>query len=398
MKKGLSPPKEYFPLLDLLRGPAALLVFLEHWRNLFFVDFVDLEQPGMLLKLFYLATGAGHQAVMVFFVLSGCVIAHVVFTSHQRSSWSEYRYLLARVTRLWVVLIPALLLTAFWDWAGMRNAGGGASIYDGTGFGHILSTPLAEVTSPGIFLGNLLFLQKVFVPTFGSNGPLWSISYEFIYYLVYPALITVRLASQTAIKRTGAALFALGLLAVAGGQIAAHFPVWLAGAGAYYLFRRRKIASPVALWSFGLGLVALAGVIATSRTGFDIPGIDWSWIICLITAVGVFFGLQAQLSPKTIRLVRPMYHLSAISYSLYLLHTPLFVFIASLFFRSNRDRWIPDLWHLAIATLIAVIVFGYCVLIWSFTERKTDRLRRWLVNVGVIKPVVVQTGTNSADG
>lgn len=55
-----TPNREYFPLLDALRGPAALLVFLEHWRNLFFADYDRLENPGILMKLFYLFSGAGH--------------------------------------------------------------------------------------------------------------------------------------------------------------------------------------------------------------------------------------------------------------------------------------------------------------------------------------------------
>jgi peptidoglycan/LPS O-acetylase OafA/YrhL len=30
-----------------------------------------------------------------------------------------------------------------------------------------------------VFLGNFLFLQSIVSPVFGSNGPLWSLSYEF---------------------------------------------------------------------------------------------------------------------------------------------------------------------------------------------------------------------------
>jgi hypothetical protein len=100
--------KVYYPLLDVLRGPAALLVFLEHWRNLFFKDFPEIANPGILMKVFYLFTGAGHQAVMLFFVLSGCVIAHVIYGLHERGKWSWRGYLSARLSRLWIVLIPAL--------------------------------------------------------------------------------------------------------------------------------------------------------------------------------------------------------------------------------------------------------------------------------------------------
>ena len=71
----LTPAKTWYPLLDVLRGPAALLVLIGHWRNLFFKDFPELVNPGLPTKGFYLLTGAGYEAVMLFFVLSGCVIA-----------------------------------------------------------------------------------------------------------------------------------------------------------------------------------------------------------------------------------------------------------------------------------------------------------------------------------
>ena len=38
-------------------------------------------------------------------------------------------------------------------------------------------------------LGNLAFLQDFFARPYGSNGPLWSLSYEFWFYLVFPLLV-----------------------------------------------------------------------------------------------------------------------------------------------------------------------------------------------------------------
>jgi hypothetical protein len=64
--------------LDLLRGLAALLVLAGHLRAYIFQSAVDLEQAGLQLgvlgKVFYFATELGHQAVMVFFALSGYLV------------------------------------------------------------------------------------------------------------------------------------------------------------------------------------------------------------------------------------------------------------------------------------------------------------------------------------
>ncbi len=370
------PSKEYFPLLDVLRGPAALLVFAEHWRNLFFQDFTQLQRPGPLMKLFYVFTGAGHEAVMVFFVLSGCVIAHVIHTMTQRGRWSWSGYLSARLTRLWVVLIPALLLTAVWDRLG---TGLGGAIYAGTGFGSILNAPVADSSGVLVFFGNVFFLQKILVPTFGSNGPLWSISYEFVYYLVYPALLLAFAGATRSWWLRGAGLaLAVGLLVFSGPSIAGAFPVWLAGVGAYWLFRRRPLPERFSVLGFLLGVVALLGCIVGSRSGFKLPHLDWAWLLAATCAFAIYCGLSARPSERILHLLQPLHRLSDISYSLYLLHMPVFIFIASLLFAGNADRWLPDAKHLALALPIALAVFAYAIVVWFFTEHQTGRVRKWL--------------------
>jgi hypothetical protein len=50
--------------LDLLRGLAAIEVFLSHFRNLFFVDREEIINKSFLTDTLYLITGFGHQAVV----------------------------------------------------------------------------------------------------------------------------------------------------------------------------------------------------------------------------------------------------------------------------------------------------------------------------------------------
>jgi peptidoglycan/LPS O-acetylase OafA/YrhL len=71
--------------LDLIRGLSALAVLFGHARGLFFVDHRELESPGILVQFVYLVSGFGHQAVMVFFVLSGYFISSTVL----QSSWAD---------------------------------------------------------------------------------------------------------------------------------------------------------------------------------------------------------------------------------------------------------------------------------------------------------------------
>jgi peptidoglycan/LPS O-acetylase OafA/YrhL len=377
----MQTKKTWYPLLDVLRGPAALLVFVEHWRNLFFKDFPEVVNPGVVMKVFYLLTGAGHQAVMLFFVLSGCVIAHVIYGLHGRGKWTWPGYLSARLTRLWIVLIPALVLTGFWDRIGMWLAAGKQSIYEGAGFGNILNQPVAAVSGSEVFLGNVFFLQRILVPTFGSNGPVWSISYEFVYYLAYPLLLGgLVLFRGRLLAGLASVALAAGLLVFAGKSISAGFVIWLFGVAAYFAFKKVPWPTRWAIPGFLGGVLLLVACIVGSRMGIDLGPLDWEVLIGISCALTVYAGLSAEPTERLTRILRPFHGLSAVSYSVYLLHTPLLVFIASLLFTSNADRWDPDLAHLTMAVPIALVVFGYCLLVWFFTEHRTNALRKWLQN------------------
>lgn len=334
------------------------------------------------MKVFYLLTGAGHQAVRLFFVLSGCVIAHVLYGLHERGKWTWSGYLSARLTRLWIVLIPALVLTAFWDRIGMWLAAGKQSIYAGTGFGNILNEPVGAVSSPEVFFGNVFFLQRILVPTFGSNGPVWSISYEFVYYLAYPLLLggLVLLRGRLLAGLASVAL-AAGLLFFAGRSISAGFVIWLFGVAAYFAFKKVPWPTRWAIPGFLGGTMLLLGCIVGSRMGIDLGPVDWEVLIGITCALAIYAGLSAEPSERLTRILRPFHRLSAVSYSVYLLHTPLLVFIASLLFISNGERWSPDFLHFALAIPIGLLVVGYCMTVWVVTERRTNEMRNWLRNL-----------------
>jgi len=160
---------------DLLRALAALLVVWTHGRKLLFLDFRHVQSHRLLLALPYLITNAGHQAVVMFFVLSGYFIGGAVFRATERKQWSWSDYLLRRLVRLWVVLIPALLIGLFWDKLGIA-LGHAPALYRGEIDNDMLRVNVSGLLSPSVFLGNLFFLQTIMVHAFGSNGALWSLA------------------------------------------------------------------------------------------------------------------------------------------------------------------------------------------------------------------------------
>lgn len=100
--------------LDLARGITALLVCAGHLRAAMFVDYKDVTQPsGFSEKLFYIVTSLGHQAVVVFFVLSGFFVGGSVLKNANDFRFLDYYT--ARLSRLWMVLVPALFFTLLVD-------------------------------------------------------------------------------------------------------------------------------------------------------------------------------------------------------------------------------------------------------------------------------------------
>src|SRR5438046_727325 len=105
--------------IDMLRGLAAVLVMVGHLRSFVFVNFASLNNPDVTIKLFYGLTGLGHQAVIVFFAMSGFLVGGKALDDMISGRWSWSRYLVRRLLRLWIVLISALVTTAILDWIGI---------------------------------------------------------------------------------------------------------------------------------------------------------------------------------------------------------------------------------------------------------------------------------------
>jgi peptidoglycan/LPS O-acetylase OafA/YrhL len=245
-------------------------------------------------------------------------------------SWS--RYLLRRLTRLWIVIVPALLLTMLLDAIGLSLTRGVG--YDGRFYGIYSVGP----DTAGIdhfcqtFLGNLTFLQTIYVPTFGSNGPLWSLANEFWYYIVFPLAAWLVLAPAAALPRSIGLLLLLVLAVMLPPWLLAAGAIWVAGAAAAWCASLPALSRFLACLPARIGAVtALVLVLVLSRLGYAPLGdVGLGLAVALVLPV-----IATMPSPGRVYSVLGRAS-SKFSFTLYLTHFPLLTLIVLAGFAPTR--------------------------------------------------------------
>lgn len=363
--------KDRLAHLDLLRGVAALLVCTEHLRAFLLVNYGHIAKPEVWDRVFYFVTGLGHQAVMIFFVLSGYFVGGSVVNAYGEKKWSWVRYATRRLSRLWVVLLPALLLTLIWDETGRHLAQAG---YHG-GF-HKLYCSGPSLERPAdmravTFFGNCFFLQTIYVPAFGTNGPLWSLANEFWYYILFPLALGAFRQPRFLYRVLSGMLF-LGIGVCLPSKILWGGVIWLFGVAVYAAghhsgLRRLCSLSP---WLFLTGGLAMASLVASKTS--SLFGSDWAiggafaLFIAGLAVRNSREGLYTKLAAAT----------GESSYTLYVAHFPFLAFIFFVFF--NGEQFQPGLMAFCRYFGILFTVFLYSALVWWCFERNTQLIRRWL--------------------
>ena len=162
--------------ISLLRGLAALQVALAHLRAEIYPSLRGMSDPPLAYQLLAFATGFAHQAVVVFFLISGWLVGGSLL-----NKWSQPHalgsYAIDRISRLWTVLIPTFLFMLLCA-AVTERIVPAPSHFDQTNEFSTLA-----------FFGNLVGLQTISVPNFGRNYALWSLANETWYYVLFPLLL-----------------------------------------------------------------------------------------------------------------------------------------------------------------------------------------------------------------
>lgn len=347
--------------LDLVRFLAAVVVLLTHLAYKRFTGGLIIEWRTY-----------GNDAVMVFFVLSGYVIAHTVATRDREFG----TYLLNRCARLYSVALPAIVLTVVLDHLGRVID---PALY--AGFWFQGSDPIGRVLHAATFTNELWFHSvRLF-----TNGPYWSLGYEFWYYMIFAAGFFLRGGKRAA--------WVAVLLALVGPKILLLFPIWLLGVAVYRINTRRPVGEGLG-WALFLGsLAAYAAFRALGLRdalldftydwlgkGFVVDELMWSdeflsaYVIGTLVACN-FIGVQAvssRLAPLLARCERPIRDWAGYTFSIYLFHYPVLQFLAAVLPIEPREAWS--------GVLLFVLTLAICRLLGNYTEKRKDFWRELLAN------------------
>ena len=378
--------------LDALRGAAAFAVFLNHTRALYFssalseYDLKSTEAPstaavGQTQSLGIANLGSSEmfqgeiklasEAVVIFFVLSGYLVGGSVLRAVRSCRWSWRSYLTKRMVRIYIVLLPALFLGVLLDRIGLHRATFGSVYLTPSGIQLVVTYELRERLRLLTVFGNAVFLQDITVPNVGTNASIWSLANEVWYYIAFPFMVLASVNSTKNWTRVMYVLIVVALLWFIGLRISMQFPVWVAGAAILYI--PQKLSERQARWgvagSFFLLIVSMAGVRL-----LHFRPISADYTLAIVTALFLYFTIQVHAPAKDNFYRTVAGFASRISYSLYLFHLPIAVFLCSIV--NNPWRlWKPTLPHIMAFMAVDATIVSIAYLLWRVFEANTDGVR-----------------------
>lgn len=367
--------------LDLLRWLAAFQVLIFHARHRVFdqikISFSDLNSA--LYSGVALVSSLGQPAVIVFFVISGFLVGGNALHRFERGDFSPADYLLARLTRLWIVLIPVFVLSLVLNWLVRRYADPATDLY------RLMVETAQTSEDPLSFACNAAFLQTVLCFQYAGNSPLWSLFQEFWYYIAWLPLMFGLFSKAGAVHRTlavAASIVLLGLLGIGefvGPNILVYFTIWLLGV---VVAKKRKPFIGRSVWTGFLILLAallLWRLTSASQVQGTSPFAEYPYDFLVGLAVAnliLILKSREDLSPPPF--ARAHEPLASFSFTLYCLHVPLLHALCAVHW-----PWTGPIWHvraagyppLVIYVVIVTLCFLGAYLLAQVTERHTYRLR-----------------------
>ena len=370
--------KPHYPLLDGLRGVAAILVLFYHvFEGLAFAAATNGAGDGLITTLNH-----GHIAVDFFFILSGFVISYAYDDRWGRISTMQF--FKRRLVRLHPMLVMGAIVGA------VAFAAVGFERWDGTAASTrwvmvaMLLTMFMIPAVPGVpyeVRGN--------GEMFPLNGPAWSLFFEYIGNILY-ALIIRRLSTRLLVGFTvvlgclhtwffvgdvsGYDMVGVGWTIDGvnfwGGMLRMLFP-FTVGVLLARAFRLRKVKG-----AFGVCSIMLVAIFAVpyipSLKNADISINALYEVVCIVVVFPIIVWLAACGSSKNGVMGKFNKVIGDISYPLYIVHYPvMYVFYAWLI--EKKYYTLHECLGAAILVVVVSVLLAFLCL-----KLYDEPVRRWL--------------------
>jgi peptidoglycan/LPS O-acetylase OafA/YrhL len=374
----ISRASSRMPALDALRGVAALMVVAEHAflsdRTFWLTELQHRPPAGLSLATVLMFSPlhllwSGGEAVFIFFVLSGLVLA-MPWASGSRPAWSGYY--VKRLVRLYLPIAGSVALAYAIVLAFPRHVVPGAS---GWLNDHALYTNLSTSW------------HEIFAvaPPDDLNSSIWSLKWE----VIFSVLLPLYLAFGALLRRLWAPkiLLCLGLILIgwqAGLQWLQDLPIF--AIGTVLAFRHGELAGGGRRiadrrhggWIFGgLAVLSVLLLVSDSNTLWiaeRLPGQAGAWLLSGTRMLSVAGAALAVILCMTwrhaIRLgeTRPLQWCGTRSFSIYLVHDPIMVTVALLLGGFANPAWLL----LLVVPVVLVVAEGF----YRLADKPSIRLAR----------------------
>ena len=313
-------------------------------------------------------TNAGPEAVVLFFVLSGFVLALPVL----RGGFNWAAYFPRRVVRLMVPVAGAVALASLLILLHPQTAVPGASRW------------LEIASTPQLSWASVLSALDLLNGQYQIDNPLWSIQWEMIFSLALPVFgIIAIVVKRWWVVGIAASLIGVWIGALTGTASFLYLPVFMIGVLlAVGLEQLTKLISAINAvrhsWLIWAAAVTAGLFLLIARWLVGPEAMASSWMPPLLTAlipVGALLIVVSALGSRLfgrIMTLRPTRFAGRISFSLYLVHVPLIVAIRHL---------VPDvslgIFMLIVIPLALLVATGFYYLVEAPAHILSGRAGRW---------------------
>ena len=344
--------------LDSFRGLLSLVVVMQHTAAAFIYSINGIASPVNT----YLGLAA-HYSVLFFFALSGYVITLSITENKKRNGvFNLTEYMISRTIRILPPLMGAFLLSfillLILIYLNATHVTGDFKYFIRKSYDPDITAQLKAVFSLMVF-GDLGGGAN------NVNGALWSLVYEIQFY-VFAGLFSVMMMT----KNLGFRILCFFFLALYSYGINIKFELniqWVsyfcfASGSLANLFKDKISRSRLALPLITIILIYTIGtqaewtnIIQKLRVSIPFTG---DWMIYRVV-IGIFFAALLVHIDKVGKLLSIFHKISPYSYSLYIIHFPIVVFIWFVFV-NHAPTALNHYYVLSVVTIIICISFAWC--------------------------------------